>query len=223
MRVKIKRQNGPNKKYYWQTFLYEGEKNVSVAHVLERLNYDDDLFDIDGKPAKRISWECSCMQKMCGACAMIINGVPALACNYFINESKDDLLVLEPLKKFPVICDLVVDRSAIQEMLLRGRAFYQSEVSESPQNHKQRYDVSKCLKCGLCLEVCPNYAGGRKFFGAVYANDAFMIASGNADDIDIRKKYHKHFENGCSKSLACMKVCPMDIPTLSSIALMNKR
>lgn len=222
MIVTILRKDGPDTPQYRQSFSFECDRKVSVAHILDRLNYDDDLFDIEGRSARRIRWECSCMQKMCGACAMRINGVPALACNYFISPGQFDTLVLEPLSKFPVISDLVVDRSIISENLLNGKAFYPSEVSEPSREHEQRYSVSKCLKCGLCLEVCPNYIAGQNFFGAVYANDAYMIASGTDEKQEIKKSYHRHFENGCSKSLACMKVCPMNIPTLSSIVKMNR-
>lgn len=223
MQIRIKRQDGPDMPSYWQTFSFTCDKPVSVAHILDRLNFDDDLYDIDGKPAKRIRWECSCMQKMCGACAMRINGTPALACNYFVDDKKVSTLVLEPLSKFPVTADLITDRSIIQQQLSEGKAFYTDKVREKSGEHEQRYTVSKCLKCGLCLEACPNYVGGPVFFGAVYANDIYMIASGSEDKSAVKKPYHEHFENGCSKSLACMEVCPMKIPTLASIAKMNRK
>lgn len=221
-KIKVKRQDNAESLPYWQTFLYQGNESASVADVLDNLNFKDDLFDIEGKPARRIRWECSCLQKMCGACAVRVNGVPALACNFFINTVKGDTIVLEPLSKFPVICDLMVDRSIIQEMLLEAECFYKEKASENPKDHEHRYSVSKCLKCGLCLEACPNYVKGEKFFGAVFANDAFMVSSGNSDNKEIKKQYHRHFENGCSKSLACLKVCPAKIQTLASISGMNR-
>lgn len=61
--------------------------------------------------------------KMCGACAMVINGVPRLACSAFLRDIKGDELTLEPLSKFPVIDDLIVDRSIIESNLHRARAY----------------------------------------------------------------------------------------------------
>ena len=62
MIVKIKRQHDSSSEAYWQSFRYDGQEHVTVSAVLDALNYTDDLFDIDGKPATRIRWECSCMQ-----------------------------------------------------------------------------------------------------------------------------------------------------------------
>ena len=113
MIVKIKRQSDPQADAYWQSFTYNGPEHVTVSAILDALNYTDDLFDTEGKPADRIRWECSCMQAVCGGCAMVINGVPALACATYADNVKGKELVLEPLSKFPVIADLIVDRSVI--------------------------------------------------------------------------------------------------------------
>ena len=72
MIVKIQRQETAESTAYWQSFTYDGPKHVTVSAVLDALNYTDDLFDINGNPAARIRWECSCMQAMCGGCAMVI-------------------------------------------------------------------------------------------------------------------------------------------------------
>ena len=69
----------PGEKPYWQEFFYEKREEQSVAGMLDELNYKDDLKDMQGNPSPRIQWECSCLQGMCGACAMVINGVPALS------------------------------------------------------------------------------------------------------------------------------------------------
>ena len=73
MIVRIKRQKAPKSSPYWQSFSYNGPEHVTVSAVLDALNYTDDLFDAEGTPAERIRWECSCMQAVCGGCAMIIN------------------------------------------------------------------------------------------------------------------------------------------------------
>lgn len=223
MIIRIKRQENANTKPYIQEFLYEGEKDVSIAHVLDRLNYDDDLFDREGNPARRIRWSCSCMQKICGACAMVINGMPALACDTFLNELKKDVVTLAPLSKFPVVSDLIVDRSKITESLLEAKLF-DERITGPEKEHEHKYLISKCLKCGICLELCPNFTGRGDFYGAIMANDSFLIYADNGSrKKEIKDSYKKHFEKGCSKALSCMAGCPMKIKTLSSIGFMNRK
>ena len=224
MIVKIQRQETAESTAYWQSFTYDGPKHVTVSAVLDALNYTDDLFDINGNPAARIRWECSCMQAMCGGCAMVINGVPALACATFADEVKGKELVLEPLSKFPVVGDLIVDRSIIYENLIHAKAYLETLACNDKNQHNQQYSVAKCLKCGLCLEVCPNYRPGGEFFGAVLANESYLVASQTADKkAPVIKEYKTHFGAGCSKALSCQSVCPMGIETITSIMKMNRK
>ena len=224
MIVKIKRQNTPESESYWQSFNYDGPAHVPVSAVLDTLNYTDDLFDIEGKPAPRIRWECSCMQAMCGGCAMVINGVPALACETFMDTVKGKELVLEPLSKFPVIADLAVDRGIIYENLNSAKAYLESFSGSDERQHKQQYSVAKCLKCGLCLEVCPNYRPGSDFFGAVFANESYLITSQSSEKKpELLKEYKDHFAANCSKALSCQTVCPAKIETITSIMRMNRK
>ena len=224
MIVKIKRQNAPDSTSYWQSFVYDGPAHVTVSAVLDALNYTDDLFDSEGDPASRIRWECSCMQAMCGGCAMVINGVPALACSTFADTVKGEELVLEPLSKFPVVADLIVDRSSIYENLIQAKAYLEEVAASVRHQHKQQYSVAKCLKCGLCLEVCPNYRPGGDFFGAVLANESYLVASQSLKgNTEVIKEYKTHFGAECSKALSCQSVCPVGIETITSIMRMNRK
>jgi len=223
MKVKILRKQSPTAEPYWQEFFYEKKENQTVAGMLDELNYKDNLKDINGKSAPRIQWECSCLQGMCGGCAMVINGRPALACETFLRDLKGDMVTIEPLKKFFTIADLVVDRGVISENLMKADAFIEEYKRNEKADYEQMYSAAKCLKCGLCLEVCPNYKDGKNFFGALFANDCYLIASrSGTKKEEIRESYDTHFAKGCSKSLACEDVCPMKIPTLASIARMNR-
>lgn len=225
MKIKIRRQESSDTLPYWQIFNFESDKRLTVAGILEQLNYNDDPVDETGAPCRRIRWECSCMQKMCGGCAMVINGNPSLACGTFIDVAHTRQLTLEPLSKFPVICDLVVDRSIIHEYEKKAMMYLGTRAKSPEKSFSHQYSAAKCLKCGLCLEVCPNYVKfSNRFFGAFLANDAFLLYSSSADrKADIRKQYRKHFESGCSKSLACRDICPVHMPTLSSISYMNRK
>lgn len=230
MKVKILRQQTPFSEPYWECFRAEVPGEMSVAGLLDYLNYNDDIKDENGRETSRIGWECSCLEGKCGSCAMVINGVPALACETFIKDLKGSEITIRPLRKFHVIHDLLVDRSVIHENLRRANIFigeYQPAEKNSPKQrekqHEQQYLAAKCLKCGLCLEVCPNYVNGKSFFGALFANDCYLVASGNPDKADeISRCYGEHFGSGCSKSLSCMDVCPMKIPTIASMAELNR-
>ena len=224
MIVKIKRQSSPDAAPYWQSFSYNGPMHVTVSAVLDAINYTDDMIDTEGKSATRVRWECSCLQSVCGGCAMVINGVPALACNTFVDEVAKDDLVLEPLSKFPVVADLMVDRSIIYENLNQAKAYLESDIVSSAKSYEHQYSVAKCLKCGLCLEVCPNYHPGGSFFGAVFANESYLITSQSADKpTAFVKEYNTHFGAGCSKALSCQTVCPAGIETITSIMKMNRK
>ncbi len=222
MKVKILRQQSPVTEPYWEAFLYDGPQNNTVAGLLDYLNYNDDITDINGNKTTRIGWECSCLQGMCGGCAMVINEVPALACETFLKDLRGDEISIRPLRKFPVIHDLVVDRSVIQENLMRSDIFIGDYQPSEYKDKEHQYSLAKCLKCGLCLEVCPNYVNGKTFFGALFANDCYLVSARNtAKGKDIKKIYNEHFGKHCSKSLACMDICPMKIQTIASIAKMN--
>ena len=224
MIVKIKRQKSADTAPYWQSFLYEGPLHVTVSAVLDAINYTDDLYDVEGNPATRIRWECSCMQAICGGCAMVINGVPALACNTFVDDIKGKKLVIEPLSKFPVIADLIVDREIIYQKLNHAKAYLDGLVTNNERLREHQYSVAKCLKCGLCLEVCPNYHPGGTFFGAVFANESYLIATQSAEKpVQTVKEYKTHFGAGCSKALSCQTVCPVGIETITSIMKMNRK
>ncbi len=224
MLVKIKRRSAPNAAPYWQMFRYDGPLHVTISAILDAINYTDDVCDVDGNPTTRIRWECSCMQAVCGGCAMVINGVPALACETFADEIKGEVLVLEPLSKFPVVADLIVDRSVIDENLNRAKAYLEGDSIDRKQHQKQQYSVAKCLKCGLCLEVCPNYHPSGNFFGAILANESYLIASqSEKTPKPLVKAYREHFGAGCSKALSCQIVCPAGIETLTSILEMNRK
>lgn len=222
MIVKIKRRSAPDKPSYWQSFLYEGKAHVTVSALLDALNYTDDLYDAEGNAAARIRWECSCMQGICGGCAMIINGTPALACATFADEVKGKELVLEPLSKFPVVADLIVDRSIIYDQLTLAGAYLEGEAKNNERERERQYSVAKCLKCGLCLEVCPNYHAGGEFYGAILANESYLLTS-QAPSKKTVKEYKAHFGAGCSKALSCQSVCPMKIDTITSIMKMNRK
>lgn len=224
--VHIKRQIDRQSEPYSQTFRYDGPKNISIAAMITFLNLNDDLVDINNTRCRPIEWECSCLQKVCGGCAMVINGTPSLACATFLSDLSGDEITLEPLSVFPVIQDLRVDRSIIFEHLTKLELWITEVQRPTEKEQKYQYNSAKCLKCGLCLEVCPNYSGTETaFFGPAMANEAYLAYTQNKDKKikkDIKNNFVNNFTLHCSKSLACGSVCPLAMKPLSSIGLMNR-
>ena len=210
--VRIKRQNSFEAEAFYQTILCDCDAGTNIATLLREINAEE-VLDIDGIPVGEIAWECSCLQKKCGACAMRINGVPRLACDTKIGDLKSKTVTLEPLKKFPVVRDLIVDRSVLRENLIALHNWLESEATKSRKTVDLAYDASRCIQCGCCLEVCPNFTAGESFFGAAAFVPASRILSQlpNGKKNDLVQEYGKHIYNGCGKSLSCHDICPVGI------------
>ena len=142
--IRIKRQENKEAKPFWQEFEIEAEGELSIAAMLNELNARQKLTDKSGKEAEPISWECGCMVKKCGACAMRINGLPELACSTFLQSLKGKVIVLEPLSKFPVVKDLIVDRSVVFENLKKINLWLESDAL-------MRYAINQ--QDVLCVDV----------------------------------------------------------------------
>lgn len=224
MRIKILRRQTPASEPYWETFAYDGPPDVTVAGLLDHINHAEDIVNADGERSTCIGWECSCLQGVCGACAMVVNETPVLACETPLRSLNGTDIEIRPLRKFPVVRDLIIDRSVISENLMGAGVFIGEYRPSADGDHAHQYAAAKCLKCGLCLEVCPNYVNGKTFFGAAFVNDCYLAASRNSARAgEIKAVYDEHFGSGCSKALSCMDVCPMKIPTMASMAKLNRQ
>ena len=200
----------------WQSFAYDSHsENDTVASALSGLNRQETLTDINGLPSSRIEWECSCLQKKCGACAMVIGNRPQLACDARLAAFKSGEIKIEPLRKFPVVRDLVVDRSILYENLKTLRLWLKQNADLPDRDRPLAYEASECIQCGCCLEVCPNFYVGGKFFGMSTVPITTRLLSEMTPDEyrDLAKLYTKHTFEGCGKSLACRDICPKKIDT----------
>ena len=204
----ILRRKNAEEKPYIQNFEYEyTDLQETVATALKTLN--NSL-----SHAERIRWECSCMQKKCGACAMLIDGRPRLACDEKLADHGERIR-LEPLKKFPPVADLVVDRQVVFDSLKELAVWFENTAEPSEKRADTVHEASRCLQCGCCLEVCPNFAANEKFKGMAAAVPlSRLIAEADEDEKKrIFKTYSKNFYAGCGKSLACRDICPAGIDT----------
>ncbi|MBQ8970940.1 MAG: succinate dehydrogenase [Lachnospiraceae bacterium] len=200
---RIRRQKSPDSDSYWEDFSYVYDRSrgrQNVAGALRELG--------------AVRFECGCLQKKCGACAMVINHVPRLACDVWL-EDISDLILLEPLKKFPVIEDLVVDRQVMFESLKKMELWLKEAAREADgEQFSLAYQSSRCLQCGCCLEICPNYYPEGDFFGmaGMVPSVRVMTAMPDAQKKAFYRQYRKHIYEGCGKSLSCRDICPAGIP-----------
>lgn len=202
---------------YHQMIPFETEdERETVATALTAINAAPDVLDSTGNPVAPIVWECSCLQKKCGACAMRINGKPALACDAKLRDltdRKSSVITLEPLRKFPVIADLMVDRSIMYENLKQIGVWLRDVANLTQDKYELAYEGSRCLQCGCCLEICPNFYAGGTFAGtAGFVPTVRLISElSGKERREVKRAYRKYIYNGCGKSLACRDICPAGI------------
>ena len=211
----LRRERGKETSY-WQDFEYEAcSPGDTIATALRHINSREDIRDIAGNKAGPVVWESSCNQQKCGACAMVINGIPALACAWKLSDQRKDTIKVEPLRKFPVIEDLMTDRSILRENLKTLRIWLESDAKLSERDTDMAFEASECIQCGCCLEVCPNFCCGGTFMGmnGVALFNRILTETDRADYEKAAKQYQKHIFEGCGKSLACRDICPKKIDT----------
>lgn len=229
-KLRIKRYDPVEDNSYFQEFNMEENLEMTITGILTKLNSRRPLLDIEGCIAKPIDWESSCRQKMCGACAMIINGTPRLACSTFLadlcNEGQKNILIqLEPLCKFPIVRDLRVDRSQMFEDMKKMRIWLDARAIVDKKEWEHQYESATCIMCGCCLEVCTNYSLNNNFVGAAVMNGAYRVATQQPQGSNRKKFIKENIKNGqghCSKSLSCEQVCPMNIPIGALTSKLNR-
>lgn len=221
--IEILRQRDSASAPYQQIIEYEASPEDTVATLLNNMNAEPGLKDNSGTPVGYIHWQCSCLQKKCGACAMRINGTPALACDTRLSTCKKGRLRLEPLRKFPTVRDLIVDRSLMMDNLRAIHNWLEQAARHAGKAAELSYDASRCLQCGCCLEVCPNFNPGGDFYGAA----AFVPASRILSQLErehpqaLLQYYQKNVYSGCGKSLSCHNICPAEIDVAQKLSNAN--
>ena len=208
--ISVKRQKSQKEKPYMQTFSYTGDGNLTVADWLTEVNRNEARMD-------RIAWECGCLEKKCGACAILINGYPALACSVFLKDvNKRGKLVLEPFHKFPLVKDLIVDRSIMFEAMKEMKVWLsEKNWTDFSWDRTLQYKAGQCLQCGCCLEVCPNFLADKRFTGASAMVEAYRAIEQSSRDEhrdEMIKEYREKFFPYCGQSLSCKSVCPQQLP-----------
>lgn len=166
LRVRVLRQDAPGRESYWECHVVPYEPNMNVISVLQRIAARTKTED--GRPVAPVAWDCNCLEEVCGSCTMLVNGRTRMACTALVDrlvEEQPEEIVLEPMSKFPVVRDLVVDRRRVFRSLERVKAWVTVDGSFdqgagpriSPEEQEDAYPLSTCMSCGCCMEACPQF------------------------------------------------------------------
>lgn len=233
--IKIKRQDAPGKSAYWETFAIPWRANMNIISCLQWIAANPTT--VEGKSTTPPVWDSGCLEEVCGACTMIINGRVRQSCSALVDKVAPDggEITLEPMSKFPLVRDLWVDRSRLFNDLKRVKAWVPIDGTYDlgagppiPQElNEERYPLSRCISCGCCLEACPQYTPTNKFVGAAVISQARLF---NDHPIGEALKPERlqalQGEGGvqeCGKAGNCVQVCPKQIPLLESIAAIQRQ
>lgn len=164
--VRILRQDGPGQSSYWERHKVAYEPEMNVISVLQRIAAQSKT--ADGKAVAPVAWDCNCLEEVCGACTMLINGKTRQSCSALVDKLLADHpgeIELQPMSKFPVVRDLVVDRGRLFRALTKVKAWVQIDgyyftgpgPLQAQKSQEEMYPLSECMSCGCCLEACPQY------------------------------------------------------------------
>lgn len=234
-KVRIKRQNGPAERPYWQTFEVAYKASQNIISVLQDIAAHP--LTTDGQTVTPPVWDCGCLEEVCGACTMVVNGKVRQSCSCLVDElfEEGDTITLEPMSKFPVVRDLFVDRSRMFENLKKLKAWVPIDgthhlgagPTESPEKQEERYAISRCMTCGCCLEACPQFTKDNDFVGAQAIAQAYYFneheTGKKLKDARLDALMEPGGINDCGNAQNCVKVCPKEIPLTEAIAKVGRQ
>lgn len=234
--LKIWRQENTSTKGRFETYKITGiSSDCSFLEMLDILNQQ-----IIDKFEKPVCFDHDCREGICGACGLYINGRPhgpddgITTCQLHMRKFRDGAtIVVEPwrAKPFPIIKDLVVDRSALDKIIQAG-GFISVNTGGVPdanaipipkKDAEIAMDAAACIGCGACVAACKNASA--MLFVAAKVSQFSMLPQGRIEAKDrVIKMVEKMDELGfgnCTNTGACEAECPKEI-SLSHIARMNR-
>ncbi|MCU0834158.1 MAG: succinate dehydrogenase iron-sulfur subunit [Chromatiaceae bacterium] len=231
--LRIRRQDRPGSTPYWQSFRLAYRPSYNVLSALMALR--EDPVTISGERVDPVAWEHNCMEEVCGACAMLINGRPRMACSTLV-DGLDPPIVLEPLPKFPVVRDLLVDRSRLFDALKRVKAWIEIDGAWelagegpriSPRAWSESYLYSRCMGCGCCLAACPQVGPRSEFLGPAALAQVRLMNAHPVGRFNREARLHAIMAEGglsdCGNSQNCVRVCPKEIPLTTAIGELGRQ
>jgi succinate dehydrogenase / fumarate reductase, iron-sulfur subunit len=232
--VRVLRQDGPDQPSYTQTFRVPYRPDMNVISVLQDIAADP--LTIDGRATTPVVWDCNCLEEVCGACSMLINGHVRQACSCLVDElrAQGPVIDLRPMTKFPVIRDLFVDRSRMFAALQQIRGWIPVDTyadlgpgpTISAELQETMYPLSRCMTCGCCLEVCPQINEHSQFIGPQAIGQAALFNLNPTGAMTASERLAALMGPGgitdCGNAQNCVKVCPKSVPLTWAIGKLGR-
>ena len=234
---KVWRQDGPQVKGEFRKYeVNDLTEDMSFLEALDHLNESLVL-----KDEKVIAFEYDCREGICGQCGLFVNGRAhgphnnTTTCQLHMRSFKEgDTIVVEPWRAaaFPVIKDLVVDRSAFDRIIEQG-AYISAKTGNAPEANAipvpkemadRAMDAAACIGCGACVATCKNSSAA--LFTSAKINHLNSLPQGEAEEHKRTAEMVRQMEiegfGSCTFTGACEVECPADI-SIVNIAEMNAR
>ena len=217
---------------------YDAKDIPAQASLLEMLDIVNERLLLAGE--QPIAFDSDCREGICGTCSLTVNGEahgpdhPGAACELYMRKFRDgDRIVIEPfrVKSFPIVKDLIVDRSALDRIVQAG-GFISARAGSAPEANsipvpKHDADVAMeaaaCIGCGACAAACPNASA--MLFTAAKVSHLALLPQGEPERTKrvvgmVRAMDAEGFGN-CTNTYECEAVCPAEI-SASFIAKLNR-
>lgn len=234
--LRIWRQNGPDAKGALHEYkLKDISEHMSFLEMLDVLN--EELFARGEEP---VSFDSDCREGICGVCGVVINGVAhgperTTTCQLHMRTFKDgDVITIEPWRSeaFPVLKDLVVDRTALDHIIQAG-GYISVNTGAAPDAHAtpvpkpdadRAFEAAACIGCGACVAACPNASA--MLFTSAKVTHLGLLPQGKPENMQrvvaMLNQHDAEGFGGCTNIGECAKVCPKEIP-LEVIATLNRQ
>jgi succinate dehydrogenase / fumarate reductase iron-sulfur subunit len=209
--------------------------DMSFLEMLDLLN--EDLIKKGEKP---ITVESDCREGICGCCGLVVNGDVhgpddhSTICQLHMRRFKDgDVITVEPwrIKSFPILKDLVVDRSAFERIMAAGgytsvntgAAPDASVIQVNKDDAEEAMDSAACIGCGACVVACPN--GAAMLFTGAKVSQLALLPQGHPERerrvLSMLEAMDKEGFGNCSNEYECEAVCPKEVK-VANIARLNR-
>jgi len=234
--LKVWRQESPKARGRFETYAApEVRPDMSFLEMLDVVNED-----LIGKGQVPIAFDHDCREGICGSCAMLVNGVPhgplkgTTVCQLHMRHYKDgDTVVIEPWRArgFPILRDLVVDRSALDRIIQAG-GYVSVSTGSAPDGNAvpiakdvvdQAMDAAQCIGCGACVAACPNASA--MLFTAAKVSHLGLLPQGAPERsrraLAMVRQMDAEGFGGCTNFGECQEACPKEI-SVETIARLNR-
>src|ERR1700742_10871 len=227
IKVEIQRQSNPDAPAVTEKFEVPYRPGMNITSLLGEIALNP--VDVSGKPTTPITYDSNCLEEICGSCAMLINGKAKMACSALVDKLEQPIR-LAPLSKFPVVRDLARDRSVLFENLKKVKAWVPIDGSydlgagpkQAPQIQEQRYPLSNCISCTICMEVCPQFNDATGFVGAATIAQVKLFNSHPSGKVLKEERLRALAGDGGVQERGfaqnCVNACPKQLPLTEAIS-----